>query len=64
MDIKTIMEDDKIIVEKHLKKMVDIKLEHSQIIVEAISYSLLGGGKRLRPVLFIETLKLFDIDFE
>ena len=64
MDIKTIMEDDKIIIEKHLKKMMDIKLDNSQIIVEAMSYSLLCGGKRLRPVLFIETLKLFDIDFE
>ena len=64
MDIKTIMEDDKIIIEKHLKKMMDIKLDYSQKIIESMSYSLLGGGKRLRPVLFTETLKLFDIDFE
>lgn len=64
MDIKTIMQDDKEIVERHIKKIMDIKLGYSQKIIESMSYSLLGGGKRLRPVLFIETLKLFDIDFE
>lgn len=64
MDIKTIMQDDKEIVERHIKKIMDIKLDYSQKIIESMSYSLLGGGKRLRPVLFIETLKLFDIDFE
>lgn len=31
---------------------------------EAINYSMLAGGKRLRPILMLETAKLFDGDLE
>ena len=64
MDIKSIIKDDKEIIEGHLKKILDIKLSYSKIIIDSMSYSLFVGGKRLRPILFIETLKLFNIDFE
>ena len=30
-----------------------------KIIIEAINYSIKAGGKRLRPMLLLETLKLF-----
>lgn len=33
-----------------------------QIIVEAMNYSIKAGGKRLRPILIFETLKLFQGD--
>ena len=64
MDIKSIIKDDKEIIEGHLKKILDIKLSYSKIIIDSMSYSLFVGGKRLRPILFIETLKLFYVDFE
>lgn len=34
------------------------------ILNEAMAYSLLAGGKRLRPILILETYKLFKDDFE
>lgn len=33
-------------------------------VVEAMSYSVMNGGKRLRPFLVYETAKLFGLDFE
>lgn len=33
-----------------------------KIIFEAVNYSLTAGGKRLRPMLLLETFKLFDED--
>ena len=35
---------------------------HQKIIFEAMNYSLKAGGKRLRPILMLETLKLFGAD--
>ena len=33
--------------------------EHTKRIIEALSYSVKAGGKRLRPILMLETYKLF-----
>ena len=33
-----------------------------KIIIEAMNYSLKAGGKRLRPMLVLETLRLFGGD--
>jgi len=36
------------------------KLEYPNVIAEGMRYSLLNGGKRLRPILLIMVLELFD----
>jgi geranyltranstransferase len=63
MNINEVVKENKVIVEKHLKEIMDINLKYSQKIVDSMSYSLLSGGKRLRPCLFIETLKMFNLDY-
>lgn len=63
MELDKVLQEDKNIVEKHLEKLLDIKVSYSQKIIEAMRYSLMAGGKRLRPVLLIETLKAFNVDF-
>lgn len=35
------------------------QIERQKVIVEAMNYSVLGGGKRLRPLFMLETSKLF-----
>lgn len=37
---------------------------YQKVIFEAVNYSLMAGGKRLRPMLLLETLKLFGTDEE
>ncbi|MDU0826818.1 MAG: polyprenyl synthetase family protein, partial [Negativicoccus succinicivorans] len=35
-----------------------------KVLFEAMNYSLLGGGKRVRPVLFLSTLEAFDVPLD
>lgn len=50
------------LVEKSLDKYIEVFYPES--IYESMRYSLLAGGKRLRPVLAIETASLFNVDIE
>lgn len=53
----------KYFVEENLFKYIEnIKQTPQKTIYEAMEYSLRAGGKRIRPVLFVETLKLFGSD--
>lgn len=63
MDIKSVIQNNKNIIEKRLSDLADIHLGYSNIIVESMKYSLLAGGKRIRPCLFIELLKSYNIDY-
>ena len=64
MDFNTWMEDKINKTEKYLSNLVEIKDNPQKIIYEAMNYSLLSGGKRLRPVLFLGTYELFSEDDE
>jgi len=57
MNINEILKANSTIVENELQKYMDID---SYGLEEAMKYSLLGGGKRIRPFLAIETYKLFS----
>ena len=46
-------------IEAILKKYLPAKEGYQQIIMEAMEYSLMAGGKRLRPMLMKETFTLF-----
>ena len=35
-----------------------------KVLFEAMNYSLLGGGKRVRPILFLSTLEAFDVPLD
>ena len=49
-------------VDLHIEKYIEIK--YPEIVYESMRYSLLAGGKRLRPVLAIETASLFNVPIE
>ncbi|MDF2590192.1 MAG: hypothetical protein K0S41_4033 [Anaerocolumna sp.] len=47
-------------IEEVIKKYLPNAEGHQEIIFKAMNYSILAGGKRLRPMLMLETYKLFD----
>lgn len=47
-------------IEAMLQNYLPKQKGYQSIIMEAMSYSLLAGGKRLRPMLMKETYDLFD----
>lgn len=52
-------------IEKLLQQFIPEESGHQRLIMEAMKYSLLAGGKRLRPILMGETYRLFGgKDFE
>ena len=46
-------------IEAILQKYVPMELGEQKTVIEAMNYSLLAGGKRLRPMLMLETYRLF-----
>lgn len=46
-------------IEEILKRYLPKKEGYQKIIMEAMEYSLMAGGKRLRPMLMLETYRLF-----
>lgn len=46
-------------IEKILRKYLPEKEGYQEVIMEAMEYSLMAGGKRLRPMLMQETYRLF-----
>lgn len=52
------------VIETALKGAVQPHNKNAQIIYDAMEYSLLAGGKRLRPALFLTVLESFGKDIE
>ena len=46
-------------IEEILKKYLPVQEGHQKVIMDAMEYSVMAGGKRLRPMLMQETYKLF-----
>ena len=51
-------------IEEILKKYLPEQEGHQKVIMDAMEYSVMAGGKRLRPMLMQETYKLFGGDGE
>lgn len=62
MDFKTWMDEKIKNVEGYLSSVVGAKDNPQVLIYEAMNYSLLSGGKRLRPVLLLAAYELFQND--
>ncbi len=60
MDIKTIIAEHTNQVEMIIKKYLPEEKGYQKTVMEAMNYSFLAGGKRLRPMLMQETYRLFD----
>jgi geranylgeranyl diphosphate synthase type II len=58
-DIATYLEQRKAIVEKALDESLPIEHENARTITESMRYSLMAGGKRIRPALCLAAAELF-----
>lgn len=58
MDLQTFMKDRKKLVEEALYSYMN-SVEAPEVLLESMNYSLKAGGKRLRPLLVLATLKSF-----
>lgn len=64
MDFKEELKNYQILIDKELNKYVNKEDCPEKILNESIEYSLLAGGKRLRPILMIATYKMFKENIE
>ena len=64
MDFKEELKNYQIIVENELLKYVRKEQCPERTLNESMEYSLISGGKRLRPILIISTYRLFKEDYE
>ena len=64
MDFKTELKKYQEIVEEELKKYIKNDASPEKMLNESVEYSLMGGGKRIRPILMLATYKLFKEDIK
>ena len=64
MNFNTNYQSTKDLFEKELYSFIDSLSLSDEVLIEAIKYSVKAGGKRIRPVLMIETAKLLGLSVE
>ena len=64
MNFNTNYQFTKDLFEKELYAFIDKLSLSDEVLIEAIKYSVKAGGKRIRPVLMIETAKLLGVSNE
>ena len=63
MNFKDKFEQYQNIVNSELEKYLENSNVPEKILNESVQYSLMAGGKRIRPILLIDTFKLFNENF-
>ena len=56
-DFTRLMEQDRALIEEYLKNAFASEVRHADL-QQSMEYSLLAGGKRIRPVLTLETCRM------
>ena len=64
MDFKEQLKEYQEIVNKELEKYLRKNECPEKVLNDSMEYSLMAGGKRLRPILVLATYKLFNNDIE
>ncbi|CAH2212890.1 polyprenyl synthetase family protein [Tepidibacter aestuarii] len=64
MDFKSALKDKKVYIESRLQSYIPDMNAYQKTLFEAMKYSLDAGGKRLRPILLMESMALFNSDIE
>ena len=62
MSLQPFFEEDRIAVDGHLEKLLPAESVRPASIHAAMRYSVFAGGKRVRPVLCLETARIFAAD--
>ncbi|HHV38557.1 MAG TPA: polyprenyl synthetase family protein [Tepidimicrobium sp.] len=57
--LKETIEDMRVLINRELKNTLEDEIGYQEKIVEAISYSLFAGGKRIRPILLLKSCEAF-----
>jgi len=47
-------------IQEIIRKYLPIEEGMQKTVIEAMNYSVMGGGKRIRPLLMLETYRLFN----
>ena len=64
MDFKAELKRNREIVDNELKKYLRKEIVPERMLNESMEYSLMAGGKRLRPILILATYRLFKENYE
>lgn len=64
MNFKDELKEKVSIIDEYLEKYLPSEGEYPQVIFKAMRYSVFAGGKRLRPIMVMETCKAFGGDFK
>lgn len=59
MNFKDEMKERKLLFENDLVDFLPEETGYQKTVIQAMNYSILAGGKRLRPILMLETYRLF-----
>ena len=62
MKLPPFFEEDRLAVEEQLEKLLPAATVRPTVIHEAMRYSVFAGGKRVRPVLCLESARIFSSD--
>jgi len=62
MILSTYIQSNKKYIEEILKTYIPVNEGYEQVVYDAMGYSLMAGGKRLRPMILLEVYKLFAQD--
>jgi len=62
MKLPPFFEEDRVAIDAHLDKLLPAESAQPASIHEAMRYSVFAGGKRIRPILCLETARIFGAD--
>jgi geranylgeranyl diphosphate synthase type II len=62
MILPAFFEEDRVAVDAHLDRLLPAETLQPPSIHQAMRYSVFAGGKRIRPILCLETARIFDAD--
>jgi geranylgeranyl diphosphate synthase type II len=62
MKLPPFFEEDRLAVDAHLQRLLPAESAAPASIHEAMRYSVFAGGKRIRPILCVETARIFEPD--
>ena len=62
MKLAEFFEEDRVAVDAQLDRLMPRESAQPQSIHQAMRYSVFAGGKRIRPILCLETARIFDAD--
>src|SRR5271154_6896199 len=60
MKLPSFFEEDRLAVEAHLERLLPGESVQPSTIHQAMRYSVFAGGKRIRPILCMETARIFE----